>query len=104
MISLLAVPVTIPVLIACCTIPEKVSSSGILNSRCQLEGTDVDVEKMVVSTPADDIETIGSLFVTGGMDMLVSIGDVGKVETYTKSTGVVTHKLKVHNSPLENTI
>ena len=80
MISLLAVPVTTPILIICCTIPEKVSSSGILNSRCQLEGRVVDVEQMFVSTLADDVEGIGSLFVTGGVDMFASIADVDKVE------------------------
>ena len=31
-------------------------------------------------TPADDVEGIGSLFVTGGTDMFASIPDVGKVE------------------------
>ena len=76
MISLLAIPVTTPVLIVCCTIPEKVLSPGMLNSRCQLGDTEVDVEQMVAF---DDVEGKGLLFGTGDIDMVASIGEVGRV-------------------------
>lgn len=72
---------TTPVLIVSWTTPENVSSSGILNSRCQLEGRDVDV-----LTTANDVEGIGSLFVTGGTDVFASIADVGKVEVCRNNT------------------
>jgi len=67
MISLLAIPVITPVLIACCVVPEKVLSSGMINSRCQLDCTD--------GWFGTDSLDKGS-FVTGSTDVLPSKDDV----------------------------
>ena len=49
----------------------------MINLRCQLEDTEVNVEQMVAF---DDVEGKGSLFGTVGIDMFASIGEVGRVE------------------------